>query len=371
MKHLLLIFHLAFMILTVDYLPLMAEEKKSETTVKIGAIFGFTGFANVWSEQARRGIDMAVDEANREGGINGKKVEVIYEDSQSTPAGGVSAFNKLVNNKRVRIVVGDIISFITLPLVPLAQREQVLLVTPSIFDTDLPTNSEFFYTTCPTKNSIREPVDRFFSINKDVRSVAILCANNSWGLTYLDVWQDIAKRHGVEVLDVNCVDDYSTDMRMEILRAKSKNPDAVIIAFAIDRALQRMNELNFHPKVLSTNDVAEAIRARGLHAKVAEGVFFNDWLTSDEFQSNFKERYKEPPIMEPQNSYEAMRSVIRAARNNLSKPDLGMNSVNYEGVSGPINFSKSHAGNLAPATLMVVKDGKIAPVGKAISNSDK
>ncbi|MFO0416840.1 MAG: ABC transporter substrate-binding protein, partial [Pseudomonadota bacterium] len=209
-------------------------ETATKPPIKIGAIYGFTGFSNVWSAQARRGIEMARDEINNAGGINGRSLEIIFEDSQTTPRGAVTAFNKLAHTDRVAAVIGDIISFVTLPLVPLAQSSKIVLITPSIFDSDLPPNSDYFFTTCPRKESIKPPVERFFALNRDVKKVAIICADNTWGRTYLDIWREVAKTSNVEIVDENCVSDYASDMRSEVLRAKSKQPDAVIVAFGID-----------------------------------------------------------------------------------------------------------------------------------------
>ena len=138
--------------------------------------------------------------------------------------------------------------------------------------------------------------------------------------------------------------------------------DFMTIALGIDRALKIMDELKFYPKVLSTSDVAEAIFTRGLQHNKAEGVFFNDWVTSEDFRRSFEERYEKAPIIEPQNSYEAMRSIVEALRSDAGNPNAGMRSVNYNGVSGRIDLTKSHSGNLAPSSLMVVKEGKIVPV---------
>ena len=93
--------------------------------ITIGAIYGFTGAANVWSAQARRGLELARDEINAAGGIHGRSIKVIFEDNRTTPQGAVGAFKKLVNTDHVHAVVGDIFSFLTLPLVPLAQRSHI------------------------------------------------------------------------------------------------------------------------------------------------------------------------------------------------------------------------------------------------------
>lgn len=333
--------------------------------IKIGAIYGFTGFANVWSAQARRGIELARDEINEAGGVNGRTLEVIFEDSGTTPQGAVTAFNKLVKIDQVDAVVGDIISFVTLPLVPLAQINKVVLVTPSIFDSDLPANSDHFFTTCPRKESMAAPVEKFFELNPEVKSVAIICADNTWGRTYLDVWKSVANRHNVAVVDENCISEYSTDMRTEVLRAKAKQPDALIVAFGIDRALKRMQEIKFKPKVLTTSDLDEAIHSRGFPANDAEGVYFADWLATESFQKRFQAHFKDLPIMAPQNSYEAIRILAKAFR--MRDPDLqhAIMTLNYSGDTGPVDYRGTRAGNRASPTLLMVSNGLIRPAGES------
>jgi len=352
-----------FIALTVIFYSsqgLRAEDSKPP--LQIGAILPFTGFANVWADQARRGIDLAVDEINADGGLEGRKVEVLYEDSSSNPTAAVNAFNKLVQTGRVKAVVGDIISFLTLPLVPLAEQQHILLVTPSVFDTTMPAGTRYFYSTCPRKESIRPPVRTFFRYNKAIQSVVIICANNTWGLTYLDIWKEEAAAHGVKVLDTNCIDDPTSDMRAEILRAKSRKPDGIIVAMGIDRALRRMREAGMRAVVLTTSDLMEAVEMRGLPLSEAEGVYFNDWKPSREFQDAFADKYHHSAIMEPQNSYEALRSVFKAYALDSGNLAAGIRKVKYDGVMGPIDFTESTAGNQAEGELLQVKQGNLEAV---------
>jgi ABC-type branched-subunit amino acid transport system substrate-binding protein len=269
----------------------------------------------------------------------------------------------------VDAVVGDIISFVTLPLVPLAQMNKVVLVTPSIFDSDLPPNSDYFFTTCPRKESIAAPVDKFFSLNRDIKSVAIICADNTWGRTYLDVWKSVNQKHNLVVVDENCISEYSTDMRIEILRAMTKRPDALIVAFGIDRALKRMKELQFSPKVFTTSDLDEAIHSRGFPASHAEGVYFADWLATENFRSRFQARFNDLPIMAPQNSYEAIKALAEAFRKNDGDPQQAMLDLSYYGATGAVDFRGTRAGNRAKSTLLMVSNGKIRTADESQDNN--
>ena len=115
--------------------------------LSLGAIYPFTGFGSIWAEQARRGAEMAADEEN----AAGRRVKILFEDSRSNPTAAVSAFSTLTTVKETRMVVGDIFSFLTMPLAPIAARQKILLVTPSIFDTDMPEGNDYLFTTCPHK----------------------------------------------------------------------------------------------------------------------------------------------------------------------------------------------------------------------------
>jgi ABC-type branched-subunit amino acid transport system substrate-binding protein len=246
---------------------------------------------------------------------------------------------------------------------------KVVLVTPSIFDSDLPPNSDYFFTTCPRKESMAAPVDQFFSLNRDVKSVAIICADNTWGYTYLDVWKTIAKAHNVAVVDENCISEYSTDMRTEVLRAKAKRPDALIVAFGIDRALRRMQEIQFSPKVLTTSDLDEAIHSRGFPASHAEGVYFADWLATESFRKRFQARFNDLPIMAPQNSYEAIKALAEAFRKSDRDLQHAMLGLNYSGDTGAVDFRGTRAGNRAKSTLLMVSNGMIRSADESQHNN--
>lgn len=347
MKSKLLIKLTTLLFLTCTTQLLHAEEPE----FKIGAIYGLTGFANIWSVQAQRGIEMAVRELNQNGGVGGRKVRIIFEDSGSKPANAVTAFHKLVTVDKVEAVVGDIISFLTMPLIPLANHYKVMLVTPSVFDAELPKDSQYVFTTCPRQKSLEAPVSSFFALNPQVAKVGILCAENGWGHAYLDVWTAIAKSKNIEIVDTLCTQDFSTDFKMELTRLKIKKPDAVIIPFATDKAIRRMKELNFDALVLTTSDLVEAVDYRSLPLAQTKGMYFNDWPAEKVFSDRFKEEYGEEAIMEPQNSYEAIRAIVKAYEKDPSELSKGIRQVKYKGVSGMIDFTESHAGNYAEAKL--------------------
>lgn len=98
--------------------------------VKIGAILELTGEGASYGQDAKRGIDIAVTEINESGGVNGKKIEIIYEDTQAKPALAASATQKLVTQDRVPVIVGALYSSGTLSAAPIAEKSRVVLFSP-------------------------------------------------------------------------------------------------------------------------------------------------------------------------------------------------------------------------------------------------
>jgi len=83
-----------------------------------------------YGERSRKGVELAVEEVNGDGGINGQPLEVIYEDAKSSPKDGVSAIKELISADDVGIVVGDVLSSTTLAMAPIAERDEVILLAP-------------------------------------------------------------------------------------------------------------------------------------------------------------------------------------------------------------------------------------------------
>ena len=100
----------------------LACVKKEEKVINIGAILPLTGEGAKYGDAAKKGINLAVKEINSAGGINGKSVQIIYEDSQGDPKAGVAAMQKLVITDKVSAVIGDLLSSVTLAIAPIANK---------------------------------------------------------------------------------------------------------------------------------------------------------------------------------------------------------------------------------------------------------
>ncbi|GAF76750.1 unnamed protein product, partial [marine sediment metagenome] len=102
-----------------------------EETIKIGAMLILSGGGAAWGQASQRAIDLAVEEVNNVGGINGKKIEIIYEDTQGSASKAVSIYNKFKDIDNVIAIIGPNLQTEVSAIAPLAEKDGFPIITPS------------------------------------------------------------------------------------------------------------------------------------------------------------------------------------------------------------------------------------------------
>ena len=104
---------------------------KKNDTIKIGGIAPLSGGVAVYGTECKNGIDLAIEEINAAGGINGQKIEFICEDDEGDSAKSVNAYKKLVTKDRVKVIIGSLPSGCTMAITNLAQAQKVVQIAPA------------------------------------------------------------------------------------------------------------------------------------------------------------------------------------------------------------------------------------------------
>src|SRR5574344_2943243 len=99
--------------------------KKESNTITIGGIFPLSGSVAVYGVECKNGIDLAIEEINAAGGINGKQITLISEDDEGNPDKTVNAFKKLTTKDGVKIIIGSLTSGCTQAITTLSQAGKV------------------------------------------------------------------------------------------------------------------------------------------------------------------------------------------------------------------------------------------------------
>jgi branched-chain amino acid transport system substrate-binding protein len=124
-----------FSAVTGVLLSLVAHNALADIT--LGAILPLTGTSASIGEDQRRGIELAVNQINAAGGVNGEKLQVMVEDSAGSPVTGLSAVRKLTQVNKVPLVVGDFSSSVTIPVGQYLVKNQLLHINISGTSADI------------------------------------------------------------------------------------------------------------------------------------------------------------------------------------------------------------------------------------------
>jgi branched-chain amino acid transport system substrate-binding protein len=326
-------------------LAIFAARNKSEVSngpIKIGVVYGFTGAASTWADMGMKGIDLAVKEINNDGGINGRKIEVFYEDSQTNPTKSVSAFNKLVLTDRVDVVLGDVWAFITNPLIPLVDQQKIVLISPTVIDASVEKSSPYFYTLGHTIESQRDAVNKFFDINKEIKTISVICWNDTWGMANKDLVLDVAKQRNIKILSEECLNDFSATYQSELTKIKALDPDAIYFNTSLpDVVLKRIKDLGLgDKKALTLSTVTESIEVNKINVSYLKNIYFANWVPNEDFSEKFKKEYGIFPITESQNHYDAIRAIAMAIKNG-GELNTSLKKIKFTSVEGyQLDFTK-------------------------------
>ena len=148
---------------------------------------------------------------------------------------------------------------------------------------------------------------------------------------------------GVKVIAEECTVDYSNDYRTLVTKAKAVNPDLWLVTTSLPANFLRARyELKVGIPTLMTNVIIDALEVERISREVAVGVYFTNWPQSEKFINSFKTLYDTHPIIEAENSYEAVRSLAKAFTDNQEDVLVGLRQVKYQGVGGLVDFTSSN-----------------------------
>jgi branched-chain amino acid transport system substrate-binding protein len=278
------------------HVAIAVPEVASADTIRIGAILPLTGNSASNGKNMNDGLQLAVDEINKRGGVNGSKIELIVEDSKSDPQAGVAGFNRIEAARQPSCYV-TYLSSVGMALAPLAEEKQVVLVGLVTAAIDFTKQREWVYRYWPLGQAYIAPLVRMLQDLK-VRKLGILYQNEEFGR---EQQQLMAKQFTSAggIVTSESVELKDTDFRSKIARLKDR--EAIYLACTgnvLLGALQQVKEAGYQGSVLTPGGAANpALFARpeleGVY--IAAPIIHNpSYLYAREASAKFEASYKKP-----------------------------------------------------------------------------
>lgn len=345
------------------YSLINTKEPNSSNPIKIGAVLSLTGYASSYGEYSQKAIELAVDEINSIGGIDGRKITVIFEDDKTDAKTAVSAFKKLVNIDKVDGVIGSLWDFTTQPLLPLTLEDDVVLITPTNFmiedSFELNENS---FAMMPSFNKVINSIDDYIN-NQNINKLATVRFASAFGQEITDTLAVIMKEKGqVDIIDEKYSNIGGNDFRTTILKLKQQNVDAVFLdMFDSDMVnfLQRAKELSFDAKIITYVAVLDLLANPGISRELINDIVFINWeVQPKEFSDKFMSKFGIEPKKSADRSYDAVYVLAEAIAKSTDVSKYIENN-SFKTINGNIVFTDEHIIATLPVEINLIKDGEI------------
>lgn len=226
---------------------LVAVSKKqsapADTTgpIKVGFVGPLTGELANMGENAQAAVQIAVDEVNKAGGVNGRQIEVVYEDDMCTGATGANAISKLINTDKVSAVLGSVCSGATLGEAPIAEAAKIPQLSYCATNPTISQAGDYIFRDVPSDLFQAKYAANYF-VGHGMKKVSLLTIKNDWGDGLNKAFTDAFTAAGGTIVTTDAYSPDTKDLRTELTKIKSANPDAVYFAGFTDSTIAGLKQ---------------------------------------------------------------------------------------------------------------------------------
>lgn len=221
--------------------------------IKVGVVLPMTGAQANFGEIEKNSFVMGLEKINKAGGVNGRKIELIFEDDTGKPDVGRSAVEKLISKDKVVALTGGYSSSVTYAVCAVAQQRKIpFLVTTGSADKITEQGWDHVFRISPPVSEYPKALNSFLKEVVHPKTVAILYENTLFGQSGSKEFGAQCEKEGINVILKEGYEHGAVDFKPLLIKVKAAKPDMVyMISYVMDAALlmRQAKELDFHPKL--------------------------------------------------------------------------------------------------------------------------
>lgn len=347
-------------------------------TFKIGGIGPITGGAAVYGQAVMNGMQIAVDEINVAGGINGYKIEYKFQDDEHDAEKSVNAYNAL-KDWGVQMVVGSTTSDPCIAVSAMSSQDNIFQLTPSGSAVDCVAPANVFRVCFSDPNQGKASA-QYIGQNAVASKVAVIYDSST---TYsAGIYESFAQEAANQPFDVVAAEaftaDNATDFSVQLQKAKEAGAELVFLPIYYEAAsaiLTQADAMGFAPIFFGCDGLDGILTVDGFDTKLAEGVMLLTPFAADatddltvKFVASYQEKYNEIPNQFAADGYDAVYALKAACEKAGVKPSMSnsdicealkaaMVQITVDGLTGSgMTWEASGEPNKAPKAV-IIKDG--------------
>jgi len=202
--------------------------------IKIGVLIAMSGPAAVYGAEERRAIEAVFSQINAQGGIKGRKVELVVRDTKTNPTEAARLANQVIADDKVIAIIGATTGSETLAFADAAMRAQVpvfpMVGTPSVTDPEKPYSKWVYRMSVPLATDLPASFNRMVKDGK--KRMAVFSEEDAYGQQGSAMAVELAKKAGIEVVENISAPKTATDLTTQATKIRNAKPDAVLLVTA-------------------------------------------------------------------------------------------------------------------------------------------
>jgi branched-chain amino acid transport system substrate-binding protein len=342
------------------------------TEILVGEYGSLTGSTATFGISTRNGIDIAVDEINKAGGLLGKQVRVIVEDDQGLAAEAQTVVTKLITVDKVVAVLGEVASSNSIAAAPVAQQNGIPMISPSSTNPEVTRKGDYIFRVCFLDPFQGYVMAKFTANTLKLTKVAVfreISSDYSVGLANAFI-ENFTKMGGTIVAD----ESYKTgdvDFNAQLTSIKAKSPQAVFVPgyYTEVGLIARQTKKQGLNVPLLGGDGWDSPKLTEVGGKDLDGSFFsNHYAVEDpspaaqKFLASYKARFNAVPDALAGLGYDSAMVLFDAIKRAGSTEGMKIRDAiaqtkDFAGVTGTITLNAERNAD-KPAVVLEIKEGK-------------
>jgi branched-chain amino acid transport system substrate-binding protein len=350
-----------------------AKSASDASEIVVGEFGSLTGTTATFGISTKNGIEMAVDEVNKAGGLLGKTVRVIVEDDQSKPEEAQTVVTKLINKDRVVAVLGEVASSRTMAAAPVAQQNGIPMISPSSTNPKVTQIGDYIFRVCFLDPFQGYVMAKFATDTLKVKNVAILRdIKNDYSVGLADAFIENFKKMGGNIVANESYTEGDTDFSAQLTSIKAKKPEAVFLPgyyTEVGLVVRQAKKLGLTVPFLG-GDGWDSPKLVEIGGEALNGSYYSNHIAVSDpnpviqkFVSEYKARYGATPDALAGLGFDAASVLFDAIKRANSTDgakirDAIAQTKDFAGVTGKITLDKDRNA-VKPAVVLQVKDGNL------------
>lgn len=316
-----------------------SSSKKDADKYYIGGIGPTTGATAIYGTAVKNGAQIAVDEINAAGGINGKQIEYRFEDDQNDAEKSVNAYNTL-KDWGMQMLVG---TTTTAPCIAVAGKtasDNMFQITPSASAPDvLSSGNGNIFQVCFTDPNQGIASAQYIAENKLAKKIGIIYdSSDVYSSGIEEKFEAEAKDKGLQIVSKAAFTaDSKTDFGTQLQKAKDAGADLLFLPIYYQEAsiiLKQADTMGYKPKFFGVDGMDGILTVENFDTKLAEGVMLLTPFAADakdkavqNFVKTYKEKYKDTPNQFAADSYDAVYALKAAIEESKATTDMSASDM--------------------------------------------